>query len=502
MFPEGMHTEKKEANLSIALLGNRIHCDQTLVEYLIEFLLVFASAKDRSGEGKLRFHTQTELLEGKTNYYVNVNAALRRFIFYNNCKQESRSVIDDKANQAHWNYLRDTACDGTDDIDLIHDLLHSYTIVTRNRGWYAQALLPVSPELLLPDLQGIKARQKDGANWDLDGNEVDDKFIFDKHNFLARGGQMLYLHLLQGLQYSDEAGLDDRSAIEALLRNMLQDAGNKVSLLADFVQQEWDCHRQNPLPLKSYTMGYVQDGFSIRAERFVQEVRNFLSCDIHPIARIELLSQGLVLSLLRAMHVAAAHRISPDTPEPLWIMDMSDMGGTSNIAKLSAASYRAAYDSFLSAMSIIYDTQGRPAEERFKSLQDGKKESADIFKNLAKEMKLVIPSRGSYERFSLPEPLARYLVLSLIKPDTKMTLDTFLERLYDHFRIVIAPAQYRQAVSESNWHESENMADYFDINARCFQDFLKQCGFLRDLSDATAIVVNPYQEVVIHETAC
>lgn len=108
MFPEGMHTERKEANLSIALLGNRIHCDQTLVEYLIEFLLVFASAKDRSGEGKLRFHTQTELLEGKTNYYVNVNAALRRFIFYNNCKQESRSVIDDKANQAHWNYLRDT----------------------------------------------------------------------------------------------------------------------------------------------------------------------------------------------------------------------------------------------------------------------------------------------------------------------------------------------------------------------------------------------------------
>ena len=45
-FPINANPEDKEkTNLSIALLGNRIHTDQTLVEYLIEFLLIFVSAK-------------------------------------------------------------------------------------------------------------------------------------------------------------------------------------------------------------------------------------------------------------------------------------------------------------------------------------------------------------------------------------------------------------------------------------------------------------------------
>ena len=119
-------------------------------------------------------------------------------------------------------------------------------------------------------------------------------------------------------------------------------------------------------------------------------------------------------------------------------------------------------------------------------------------------MKLVIPVRGAYERFSLSEPLMRYLVLALVEPQSKITLDTFLERLYDHFRMVIAPAQYRQAIMDGAWMDDgkqADYADYFEINAREFQGFLKQCGFLRELSDATAIVENPYAEVTCSETA-
>ena len=493
MFPTNADVGRKEDNLSIALLGNRIYSDQTLVEYLIEFLLVFASAKNGSGEGKMRFHSLAETTTSKMTYHVAPNTALRRFIFYNNSKQESRSKIDTEANNELWKYLRDSTENGEDDIDLIHDLLHSYAIVTRNRGWYAQALLPVAPELLLTDLQGIKKRQK--ANWNLFDEEVDSGFDFDKHNFLARGGQVLYLHLLQGLLESDVNQKDDREVIENLLKNMLKSSGGEVGLLANFVESEWEAHRDNEFKLKSFNMGYIQDDFRIRASRFVDEIRNFLSCDIHPIARIELLSQGLVLSLLRAMHIVAVRKNNPSAAEPLWVMDMSGMGGTSNIAKLASDSYSAAYDSFISAMTKIFDEKGLDNEKKFDLLQKGKQNTADIFKNLGKEMKLVIPPRGGHERFSLSESLARYLVLSIVKPGKKVTLDTFLERLYQHFRIVIAPAQYREAIADGSWTASENMADYFDINARCFQDFLKQCGFLRDLSDATAIVENPYKEV-------
>lgn len=496
MFPANADIGRKEENLSIALLGNRVHCDQTLVEYLIEFLLVFASAKQGDGQGKMRFHSPEEIDSNKMVYYVEPRTALRRFIFYNNSKQESRSDIDTKANDALWGYLRDDTQNGEDDVDLIHDLLHSYAIITRNRGWYAQALLPVAPDLLLTDLQGIKKRQK-ATEWELADREVDEKFDTDKHNFLARGGQMIYLHLLQGLLHSDGAGYDDREVIEKLLAHMLQSAGREVQILADFVQKEWESQRANDIKPKAFNMGYIQEGFEARSERFVREIRNFLNCDIHPIARIELLSQGVVLSLLRAMHLVAAKKVNPMGNEPLWVMDMSGMGGTSNIAKLASASYAAAYNSFISAMTMIYDEKETDKSKRFEKIQKGKQESADIFKNLSKELKLVIPPRGSYERFSLPESLARYLVLAMIAPGKKVTLDSFMDRLYEHFRIVIAPAQYRRAIEDGSWKSSKDMADYFEINGRCFQDFLKQCGFLRDLSDATAIVENPYKEVAL-----
>ncbi|MDD3334646.1 MAG: hypothetical protein PHI98_03925 [Eubacteriales bacterium] len=496
MFPPNADIGRKEDNLGIALLGNRIYCDQTLVEYLIEFLLVFTSAKNADGDGRLRFHSASEISINRMTYHVAPNTALRRFIFYNNSKQESRSTIDTKANAELWKCLRDTTQNGEEDIDLIHDLLHSYAIVTRNRGWYAQALLPVAPELLLTDLQGIKKRQK--ADWPLFDPQVDNGFDFDKHNFLARGGQVLYLHLLQGLLHSDEQEKDDREVIEKLLRNMLRCSGGEVGLLANFVQNEWEYHREDvDFRLRAFNMGYIQDAFDIRSARFVQEIRCFLSCDIHPIARIELLSQGLILALLRAIQIVAAHKIDPSGREPLWVMDMSEMGGTSNIAKLAAASYATAYDSFLSAMSILFDERSFDGDKRFEMLQKSKQNTADVFKNLGKEMKLVIPPRGGHERFSLSEALARYLVLAIVKPGRKITLDTFLDRLYDHYRIIIAPAQYRRAIADGSWKDSENMADYFEINARCFQDFLKQCGFVRDLSDATAIVENPYKEVTL-----
>jgi hypothetical protein len=39
------------------------------------------------------------------------------------------------------------------------------------------------------------------------------------------------------------------------------------------------------------------------------------------------------------------------------------------------------------------------------------------------------------------------------------------------------------------------LANSFIDNVNAFQDFLKATGFLRELSDATSIVVNPYEEL-------
>ncbi len=498
MFPVHADVGKKEDNLSIALLGNRVYSDQTLVEYLIEFLLVFASPKDRDGNGRMQFHSIDEINSGKVSYWVAPQSALRRFIFYDSSKQESRSPMDNAANKEIWKVLRRKAQNGDEDIELIHDLLHSYAIVTRNRGWYAQALLPVAPELLLTDLQGIKKRQKD-LDWDIYSEKIDTMFDVDKHNFLARGGQVLYLHLLQGLMVYERTHPNVRGRLEKLLSNMLVQSGENVGILASFVQNEWNDSRTYDIPLKHFNMGYIQDGFAIRSERFLKEMLNFLSSDIHPIARIELLSQGLVLSLLRSMHIVAHKKASSDEKEPIWIMDVSAQSGTSNIGRMASSSYAEAYHSFLSAMTKICEEKQFAAEDRFAPLQKGKQNTSDVFKDLGKEIKLVIPPRGGHERFSLSEQLVRYLVLALVKPASKITFDSFLKKMYDHFRMVIAPAQYRMAVADGSLIADESMTDYFETNAKAFQEFMKQCGLLRDLSDATAIVENPYREVNLDE---
>ena len=505
MFPR-QNDDNKINNLSVALLGNRILGDQTLNEYLIEFLMIFASAKNKDGNGRMRFHNTEEIDATKGEYWIEPRIGLRRFIFYPHSKIDSRSMIDTDSYEELMDILCKESKEGPNDVKIIQDLLHSYAIVTRNRGWYAQALIPVAPEFLLTDAQGIQSRQRKGRTYyDVSADddeyekklaEIDTGFDFTKHNFLARGGQLLYLHMLQALETNDEFNNTHREKLEKLLRKMLDDSGKEIGMLSRFVQNEWEGSRKYRTPLVRMNMGFLTDGYQKRSEMFVSEVVNFLSCNIHPVSRIELLAQGMVLSLLRAINVVASHRINPDAPEPVWIIDMTGEGQNSNIAKLSAKTFTDSYNSFQIAMTKIYDGLENKNKDYLDAIKEGREQSADIFKRLAKEMRLAIPPRGTnVVRFSLTESLVRYLVLSLVKPQEKILFTTFLDKLYEHFKIVISSDHYLRAINDGAFDGDQSMSSYFKKNEIKFQDFMKQCGFLRDLSDATSIVENPYKEV-------
>lgn len=191
------------------------------------------------------------------------------------------------------------------------------------------------------------------------------------------------------------------------------------------------------------------------------------------------------------MHLQAFYCVHPDAQQPpAWIIDMHTGSATSNIAKLAAASYRTAYSEFGNALNIIY-ANSNGEKEAFDVVSKELSDSADIFKKMGKELQIVIPRKGAYERFSLSEDIVRYMVLSLVRPGKKMTFDSFLQVLYDHYGIVIGAAQYAQLKE----NVEPGMGGYFDENQIQFQMFLKNCGLLRDLSDATSIVENPYAEV-------
>ena len=106
---------------------------------------------------------------------------------------------------------------------------------------------------------------------------------------------------------------------------------------------------------------------------------------------------------------------------------------------------------------------------------------------------IIIPNTGKGMRFSISEDIIKFLVLSIIPPKQMRTLDTFIEELYEHFGMVIGPEQYRK---EMNRGSVDEVGDFsvLEANVDALAQKLKDCGFLRDLSDATSIVENPYEE--------
>lgn len=95
-------------------------------------------------------------------------------------------------------------------------------------------------------------------------------------------------------------------------------------------------------------------------------------------------------------------------------------------------------------------------------------------------------------RFTLSEEVIKFLVLALIPPKNMITLDEFIALLYEHYGMVIGPEQYKAEMERGSARKIGDVS-FFEDNKIALSQKLKDCGFLRDLSDATAIVENPYE---------
>ena len=231
-YPSGyVFRNPNKMMLTADIYGNRFHADQTLYEYLIEFLLIFVSGDDDSSnpKSKLAFHNPEA--KGNLYYTVEPRMGLRRFIFFDRNKKTESIEIDRRAYDELIKELK-KRIDGDEEektkvIEALQDLLHGYAVVLKKRAWCAQAMLPLCPELVFCEAMP-KSKTRVTLNWEKlyhDGDEkkIDSEFDFDKRNFLARGGELYYLHILQGLKGQDKK----RDKLEYLLKEQLVDQGKK-----------------------------------------------------------------------------------------------------------------------------------------------------------------------------------------------------------------------------------------------------------------------------------
>lgn len=399
-FPKGMDEDynrmEKGKLISSVLFGNRFKSDQTLYEYMIEFLLVYSSAKEADLEtGKMMFHDVA--IEKRLSYWVEPRMALRRFIFYDKSRKNGTIKQDEQAYQEMLNILKNRM-DGMSEeekseyIESIQDLFHGYAVVIKKRFWGAQALLPICPEFMMCGCDPSEKKRKEKVDWDNFPETVDTEFSFDKRNFLARGGEVYYLHLLQGLQSKPEK----KEILEKLLNNMVSVQCEKISQMASFVQNSWEVGMKFDKQDLSQQLriSYIPEDAYQECEGYsIDELINFLSCKMHPINRMEILAKGIMLQIMRMMSWRVANFLGNHKRK--WIIDMKG-ATTDTIKKIAAESYSDLEADFLTALNKI----GRgfepelSEEELMLCVQKAKKDSLDIFRAKGKEIQFIIPSKG------------------------------------------------------------------------------------------------------------
>lgn len=210
--------------------------------------------------------------------------------------------------------------------------------------------------------------------------------------------------------------------------------------------------------------------------------------------KLNILSYGIVLQIFRMLITTAT--VGSETKGSAWVLDVCETNKKEHaeIRKLAANCYVKNEESVTKYIDkgIDYYFSDLDTEEKDKKRKDADKDSNKIIRKLSKNMGMIIPITGTGMRFTLSEELIKFLVMSLIPASSKVTYDHFLDMLYEHFEMVISPEHYARASADGKVVPQTNVT-FLQVNKSDFAQKLKNCGFLRDLSDATAIVENPYE---------
>lgn len=492
---------KKEYPLQSFLFGHRIQPSQTKYEYLIEFLQV-AIAEKRGGSNSAEspaFVTEEmfpieQAADGQFKYYPKLRIGLKRFIFLPKSKLDGKAEVDKVAYRECVKALEAQMIGGNTitkkrSIAIIQNLLCGFSAVNQSRSWFDQNVLPICPEVILPEGMGVKSwRQK--LEFNINDKDIDEKFDYHKYTYMCRGGEVYYLHLLNAIAEYPEY----KEIIESRLRKMIT-CFPQFSYLCNFIQSTWEEYytASKDVAPEVKKLGAIPVAFSQRNEQTLMELRNFLNSKSHPFEKMETLTNGIILQLMRMMYLAASTRQESNC----WVIDVNCSGFENIEAKKRAMSAFRHNEEVIST----YLYQGLA---EYRDFLDDKKDDASIikdaandsyrlFRKLGKMIGVIIPNSGKGMRFSLSEDIIKFLVLAIIPPKQMVTLDEFVNLLYKHFGMVIGPDQYQTEMVRGSVADVGDFS-FLKSNLQAFAQKLKDCGFLRDLSDATSIVENPYEQ--------
>lgn len=522
---------REDINPAIQVFGRRFFKDQTPVEYLAEFLLVFASTKDDDDANAYAFPLYGSA-PSTLSYQPRYRLALKLFSFLGASKLETRHRSHIDSFKAGVEELERRINPGSkisrnDAVRLIQGVFSGFVGVASDRTWTAHTFLPACETLLAREIMwehgGTKgAAKKPDMTWEEALKGSHSYFNASAHSFMARGGELLYLQLTslfnsykgQGFgamfppekckTYSHLHGVTDfstlRASLQAGLQQVLHESDQAIGPLGEFVNQAFDAvDVASEGKSTSAELGWVPTETATEASLFAWEIDNICRAQRSGLQKISLLRDLCVLHVMRTLcfqsaRVAGSSVTKQFVGKYAWIVSPTGDQVSDNTKKIAVNAYVEIENLLYESLRVFedYDDGVEPTapDAREKWLNGGDDNVLRLFRKIGKQVGVIVPRNGPGMRMTLPAPIVRLLVAALVPPGTRIQLDKFYERVYAHFGFAINQDMIQLALASSR---TQHASDAFGIDSSWFEEELRRGGYLIPLSDAVALVLNPYE---------
>lgn len=530
-----MDRRGEDFNPAIRLFGRRFFADQTVPELLIEFLLIAASAKSVGSNNIApgRALPELDLLRRWMSEYLfyepKVRLNLKLFSFLGASKLETRH----ETHKQHYRELisslsspdrisLSSSMDTNDVLRTLENLFLGFQSVGGQRTWCAQAFLPLSRNLISAETlwNETEAKRDHVESWEeiTEDGAFTKYFSFNRHRFLARGGELLYLQLCNAFrqdrasarQWLESAGigtsptesdLDNlHASLETALSRVLDSCPDAIDKLANFLDSGIEAKTAQTTDLVEDTnqgrrakCGWCPEESWQEGLLFAIEITRLCQAAIDPIERTELLEIACALQLLRSL-CAQGSRFGPSQQRsrigagPLhYVWVLSDPEGRNGVNKQLSRRNLNAIQRMIYAALRHPDVRHGVTDSDYN--EPDRRYGHKLFLTVGKRIGLIVPKRGSGARFVLNEKLLRCMALATIRPGGRVTYDTFKRQLFAHYGLAI---DSEAVARSSSWTGTPQLSALPDRTDAWFLEMLDASGMLIRLSDSFSLVMNPF----------
>ena len=523
-FPYDAKSEQAyKSNPAIRLFGNRFSTDQTSLELLGEFLLITTSVKEIEGK-ELRsalpplddIHSWSN---SKLKYSPKIKLNLKLFAFLSSSRLDSRHLT----HREHYTQLiqelkkriKVDSNDKTQVVKTLENLLLGFQGAGTSRTWCAQSFIPISRGLVAGEAiwNETKAKSHYAESWSYVLDNAKLYFSLNKHRFLARGGELLYLQICNAMKQNQEAiqawNLDAKlefsseelepekllNSLERGLANFFSACPKFIDDLAEFIDDKLDPETAAKTDMHEQQPRFVEAGWCNSATwqegyLLAVEMNRILSSGLDVMDSVYYLETLFMLHTLRNLIMQSSRCLS--NGEAKWpgyymaINRSDEENGT--LKRISHQSLKNIEKTIY--MAIRSHMQGTDIVQDEKILKEADTRSGHkFFLKMAKQAGLVIPKRGAWARFVLTPQILRVLVTTIVPQQGRITYETFKQLIRARWGMVFDEDGFGECCE---WLGVEKVYLSSDTDAWLLE-MLAESGLLMHLSDSCALVLHPNQ---------